>query len=432
MSITIKKSFLLTAFSLVVVLLITGCQAPAEPKPGLTDQEMLGNALYFDTNLSNPPGQSCASCHDPAAGFADPDRDHPTSEGVNPGLFGNRNTPVSAYAMYTPARYFEEAGGVWVGGQFWDSRATGEVLGDPLADQAIGPFENPVEMANTREGVLQAIQSASYYLTQFVPVCGEINLGDPDAVDVSYHCAGLAIAAFERSGLFAQFSSKYDYYLQTCISEGGDMQDCATGNGSIAWDVGRKIFHMMEWHGMQIFMRENDNDGILEEGEGGMCSACHVVVWTAAEDYELNVVVPEWAPEGWIPPVFTDFNYENLGIPRNPENPFYSLAAEHNPDGTDFIDLGLGLVIEDEDENGKFRVVTLRNVQISSPYTHNGFFISTQELINFYNTRDVADFPEAEVPETVNVEELGNLGLSRHDEMGIVMFLNTLTDGYEP
>lgn len=414
-----------------LVLLLAGCQSkPAEPQ--LTSEEMLGNALYFDTNLSNPPGQSCASCHDPAAGFADPDQDKPTSEGVHPGLFGNRNTPASAYAMYTPARYFDEAEDAWVGGQFLDSRATGESLGDPLADQAIGPFENPVEMANTREGVLQAIKTAGYYSTQFVPVCGEIDLEDPVAVDEAYNCAGLAIAAFERSGLFAQFSSKYDYYLQSCIAEGGDMHDCAVGDGEIAWNVGRKIFHMMEWHGMQIFMRENDNDGILEPGEGGMCSACHVAEWTAAEDYELNVVVPEWAPDGWIPPVFTDFSYNNLGIPRNPGNPFYSLAAEFNPDGEDFIDLGLGPVVEDEAQNGKFKVATLRNVKVSGPYTHNGFFTNTQELINFYNTRDAGNFPAAEVPETVNMEELGNLGMSHHDEMGIVMFLNTLTDGYEP
>ena len=59
--------------------------------------------------------------------------------------------PTKAYAMYAPVRYKDSAEGLWIGGQFWDSGATGEVLGDPLADQALGPFLNPVEMANQRK-----------------------------------------------------------------------------------------------------------------------------------------------------------------------------------------------------------------------------------------------------------------------------------------
>ena len=114
--------------------------------------EQLGEVLYFDENLSEPAGQSCASCHMPSAGFVDPDSDLPVSEGVIPGLFGGRNSPASAYAMYAPTRYFDDGEGLWIGGQFWDSRATGEVLGDPLADQALGPFLNPVEMANDQQG----------------------------------------------------------------------------------------------------------------------------------------------------------------------------------------------------------------------------------------------------------------------------------------
>ena len=58
------------------------------------------------------------------------------------------NSPISAYAMYAPIRYFDEDEGLWIGGQFWDSRATGDNLGDRPADQALGPFLNSVEMAN--------------------------------------------------------------------------------------------------------------------------------------------------------------------------------------------------------------------------------------------------------------------------------------------
>ncbi|HEY3475247.1 MAG TPA: cytochrome-c peroxidase, partial [Anaerolineales bacterium] len=144
------RSKVLFVAGIVLLLGLIPISAMAAPKPvapQLTDIEKLGEFLYFDTNLSEPAGQSCASCHDPAFGFDDPDAGLPVSEGVIPGLFGGRNSPISAYAMYSPVMYFDEEEGLWIGGQFWDGRATGSVLGDPLADQAVGPFLNPVEMA---------------------------------------------------------------------------------------------------------------------------------------------------------------------------------------------------------------------------------------------------------------------------------------------
>ena len=82
-----------------------------------TPLEELGEFLYFDEDLSDPAGQACASCHEPEVGFDDPDSDLPVSEGVIPGLFGGRNSPISAYAMYAPSLYFDEAEGLWIGGQ---------------------------------------------------------------------------------------------------------------------------------------------------------------------------------------------------------------------------------------------------------------------------------------------------------------------------
>ncbi len=78
----------------------------------LTPVEKLGKKLYFDTNLSEPDGQACASCHLPSAGFADPDQGIPVSEGVIPGLFGGRNSPTSSYAMYSPNFHFDENQGL--------------------------------------------------------------------------------------------------------------------------------------------------------------------------------------------------------------------------------------------------------------------------------------------------------------------------------
>jgi cytochrome c peroxidase len=173
-------------------------------------------------------------------------------------------------------------------------------------------------------------------------------------------------------------------------------------------------------------MGENDNDGILEAGEGAMCSACHVADWT---DAAANVHVPDWAPDGKVPPVFTDFTFDNLGIPKS-EHPLLASAP---------VDLGLGPIVSDPEENGKFKVMTVRNIGLSAPYGHNGFFKHLKDIVHFYNTRDVPDalkkgvgWDPPEYPDTVNFDELGNLGLSDSDEDALVKFMNTLSDGYKP
>jgi cytochrome c peroxidase len=205
---------------------------------------------------------------------------------------------------------------------------------------------------------------------------------------------------------------------------GGDKSDCAAGIGPVSESVGTKIFSKKEWYGLQLFMGENDNDGVLEPGEGAMCAACHVAEWTAIEDYGLPVVAPTWAPAGKIPPLFTDFTYDNLGVPK----------SEHKLLVDAPVDLGLGPVVGDSEENGKFKVMTLRNIHFTAPYAHNGFFKKLEEITHFYNTRDVAaeGWPAPEYPDTVNTDELGNLGLSAYDEACLVKFMKTLSDGYTP
>ena len=79
----------------------------------------------------------------------------------------------------------------------------------------------------------------------------------------------------------------------------------------------------------------------------------------------------------------------------------------------------------------RFKVPNLRNVELTAPYGHNGYFKTLEEIVHFYNVRDVSDeFPPAEYPATVNKEELGNLGLTQEEEADIVAFMKTLTDGY--
>ena len=399
--------------------------APVVAQP-LTPIEQLGAFLYFDENLSEPAGQSCASCHHPDSGFVDPDKGLPVSEGVILGLFGGRNSPSAAYAMYAPIRYFDDGEGLWIGGQFWDSRATGDVLGDPLADQALGPFLNPVEMANTSKAQVITDVAASYYADLFEQVWGTGSLTN---VESAYDQVALSIAAFERTQLFGAFSSQYDTYLAACIAAGGSPDDCAKGIGKTAQKAAKEHFTKEELRGMELFMGENDNNGVLDPGEGAMCAACHIADWTAEADYALPVQAPAWAPEGMVPPVFTDFTYDNLGVPKNEELPLTGAP----------VDLGLGAILGYPTEYGKFKVMTVRNIGLTAPYAHNGLFKSLKEIVHFYNTRDVPgalpkglDWPPPEYPDTVNVDELGNLGLSDDDEDAIVEFMKTLSDGYTP
>lgn len=153
--------------------------------------------MYFDTNLSEPAGQSCASCHHPTAGFADPDQGLPVSEGVIPGRFGNRNSPSASYALFYPKFNPKKT----IGGQFWDGRAAN------LVEQAKGPFLNPVEMNNPDKATVVAKVAAAAYAPLFEQEFG------PDAftdVETAYHNIAVAIAEYEASSEVNQFSSKFD------------------------------------------------------------------------------------------------------------------------------------------------------------------------------------------------------------------------------
>lgn len=155
---------------------------------------------------------------------------------------------------------------------------------------------------------------------------------------------------------------------------------------------------------------------LFEDVKKGRCAECH----------------PTGPGPSGEPTLFTDFTYDNLRVPKNAENPYYYLPKSLNPAGTKFVDMGLGSVVKKPEENGKFRVPTLRNIALTAPYMHNGIFKTLRQVVAFYNTRDVGPWPEPEVSQNVNHEELGNLVLNEREVDDIVAFLHTLTDGYEP
>jgi cytochrome c peroxidase len=358
----------------------------------LTPKETLGKNIFFDTNLSTPTGQSCAACHGPETGFTGPSSNINATTVVYPGAvstrFGNRKPPTAAYGGGSPVMHLERQGreDLFVGGMFWDGRATGWELGDPLAEQARGPFLNPVEQnISSKADVIQKIHQSSY-ASLFEQVYGTNVWSN---IDEAYNKAARAIAAYEKSSEVNPFTSKYDYSLR-----------------------GAAQLTQEERKGFSLFM-----------GKAG-CKGCH----------------PAAGPKA----LFTDFTYDNLGIPKNPSNPFYTQPLSINPLGLNWIDHGLGGFLQTTTEynlyasenDGRQKVATLRNVDkrpyggFVKAYGHNGFFKSLKDIVHFYNTRDVEAWPPPEVPGTVNRDELGNLGLTSAEEDAIVAFLKTLSDGY--
>ncbi len=387
----------------------------------LNQKEKLGKKIYFD-EISSNNNMSCASCHDPKAGWTSPDVQMNIHGGVHSGSvasrFGNRKPPSAAYASTSPIFHYDCEDETFVGGNFWDGRATGEDLGNPASEQALGPFVNPVEQNVNKVDVLKHIAN-SKYASLWKKVWGEPISFEPEDIEKNYNRVGLAIGSFEASSEVNQFSSKYDEYLR--------------GNVKLT-DA--------EKRGLELF----------NDPKKGNCAACH----PSEIDKDGNF------------PLFTDYTYDNLGVPKNPENPFYKMNEVDLDDGTpinyegkNWVDIGLAGFLQTRDEwnclasenIGKQKVPTLRNIDkrpnkhFKKSYTHNGYFTSLKSIVHFYNTRDIKDtckdpfttdteamkldcWPEAEVEDNVNREELGNLNLTDQEEDDIVSFLSTLSDGY--
>ena len=357
----------------------------------LSPKEQLGKLLYFDQDLSINKNQACASCHFPPA-FVDPANtadpgNSVVSLGSDISLNGGRNAPSAGYAAFSPFFHWEPVEGLYIGGQFWDGRAP------TLTEQAKGPFLNPVEMAMpSKESVLRRIASRSNAnREQYKALWKDVykvklkQLDDPESdveIDALYEMMADAIAAFEKTRIFSPFTSKFDYYL-----------------------AGEAQLSEQELRGLSLF-----------EGKA-QCNACHPSEPLTAPDGKL------------MPPLFTDFTYDNIGVPKS-SNPMIA----DNP-----VDLGLGgrpdIAARDPSgaEIGKHKVMSLRNIAVTAPYAHNGFFATLEEIVHFYNTRDVDPaWPKPEVSQNVNSDELGDLKLSADEEADLVAFLKTLTDGYGP
>jgi cytochrome c peroxidase len=424
---------------------------------------LLGKLIFYDQELSVMRNESCAFCHMPETGFSGPVSALNQTTVAYPGSvrtrFSVRKPQSHTYASFSPVLHYNSGQGDFVGGQFWDMRATGLRLDSPLAEQAQVPPMNPVEMGfidaacmvyrmsqrpyrSMAERLWGAQSFAIHWPAEVKEVCDRPGPApDPDAFPLhlsaidrgtaqsTFDRIGLSIAAFEGSPEVNAFSSKYDH-VQAKKAE----------------------FTPEEKAGYELFRSAATH-----------CNECHRDGGPGEE------------------PLFTDFTASNLGLPRNPSLPFYQenvadkFGYTPNPDGLRYVDPGVGGFLASAQNSsggsflagmqnpnrewaalaksfmGKYKTPTLRNVDMRpradfvKAYMHNGYLKSLKEVVHFYNTRDslpackpgdpgekVTCWPAPETPATINRKQLGNLKLSDKQEDELVAFMKTLTDGYSP
>ena len=415
----------------------------------------LGKLLLFDKHLSVNQNEACSFCHTPETGFTGPIQSLNLSTVSYPGSvrtrFSQRKPQSYMYATFAPVLHYDALQGDFVGGNFWDMRASGYRLQSPSAEQAQGPPTRDVEMGLPDSACLAYRLSKAPYRKLFETVWGADSFSIQWPPDVEKVCAtpappprddpypvhlsapdrertnhvydefGLAAAAYEASPEVSPFTSKYDYV-----------------------QAGKEKFTPQEANGYVLFRGKAD------------CNQCHRDGGPGEE------------------PLFTDFTASNLGVPRNSALQYYFEAMPDNrgysanPAGSAFIDIGVGGFLRTlQSDSGqlnpdsqwiglarkfdaKFQVPTLRNVDMRptpdfvKAYMHNGYFKSLKEVVHFYNTRDVLPrckegdtgekvtcWPAPEDPTNLNRRQLGNLKLTDQEEEDLVAFLKTLTDGYK-
>lgn len=362
--------------------------ADAAPTPA-----SLGRKIFFDPSLSASGRMACSTCHDPAHAHAQTNDLAVQFGGPLLDQPGTRSVPSLRYL--NPFGFFFDSEGTPTGGFDRDGRAMS------LLDQAERPFLSANEMANGDASTFAAKLALAEYADELKQVFGADMFDDADG---AFFRARFAVEAFERTDPeLHRFDSKYDAFLS-----------------------GKVMLSPAEFRGLALFNR----------ADKGNCQGCH----------------PSARGSDGSPPLFTDYTYDNLGLPRNADIPANADPA--------YFDLGLcGPVRTDlagrTDLCGAFKVPTLRNVATRQAFFHNGLFKTLRDALRFYVRRDTN--PEEFYPRDENgvVQKFDDLPLEMHRNVNtgevpydrhpgqaprlddaeiddVIAFLGTLTDGYDP
>jgi cytochrome c peroxidase len=366
-----------------------GVAGPFAPAPA---RVALGRQVFFDTRLSEPAGTSCASCHDPAQGFAG---NHGSRIGValgsRPDLVGRRNVPSTLYAAYVPPLFFyqddDAPAPTPFGGLFADGRV------DSVAELTRHPLLDPLEMHNRSEADIARKLRTAPYADGFRRAFGA---GVFRTTASTLAALGAAMDAFLQSREMSPFSSRYD-----------------------AWVQGRAQLTPQELRGLKLF----------KDPDRGNCASCHRFNETSTNPARS---------------LFTDFGYDAAGVPRN-----RAIPANRDPR---HVDEGLCATAaakgwkDPEQWCGYFRTPSLRNVAVRERYMHNGVFSDLRDVVAFYATRSIEPerwYKDGRQFDDVAPRHLGNVNvatmpynrrkgmkpaLDDADIDAIVAFLRTLTD----
>jgi cytochrome c peroxidase len=461
---------------------VTG-QPPTQQGSGYAAVRTLGKLMNYDETMSVFKNQACASCHMPYAGFGGPIPSVNLTMIAYPGSVhfraGKRTPQRYTYSPWYPVLQFNETQGLFFGGNFWDSRATGYLLQNPDGEQAQHPPVDTQEMGLPDIACIAFRLSQAQYRFLFERVWGNGSLAIHFPDDTEEICAtpggaarfgtdttpiklkpedrtranrvfdnwGQSLDFFEKSKEVSPFTSKFDAFLK-----------------------GKYTLTADEMAGYNLF-----------KGKGN-CNSCHV-------DGRGTTLTPgqtDTSMAATTNPLLTCFGSANEGLPLNPRNAFYYQTTPDffgftaNPFGFGYRDLGMGTFLRSgfgsapnpnaewiplaPMTDGQFQVSTARNVAMTPPqcptteapgpyfqkgFFHNGYIKSLKQLVHFYNTRDepafafpvtsghcppgtverVTCWPMPEVKNNIDMTT-GKLGLTDHEENQIVTFLQALTDGF--
>jgi cytochrome c peroxidase len=456
-------------------------QPPVLTNIGTEATETLGELMLFDKNMSPNRNEACASCHMPYAGFGGPIPSVNLTIIAYPGTahfrVGKRIPQRHPYAPFFPVLQYNQVQGLFFGGNFFDSRATGYLLRVPDAEQAQGPPVDTQEMGLPDTACVAFRLAQAVYRPLFEEVWGKGSLDINFPHDTAQICAtpgGAAVFGGSTTPIpltpadRTRANTVYDRWAQSIDSFEQSVQVTAFSSKFDAFLAGKYKLTPAEMAGFRLF-----------DGKGN-CNSCHL----DGRGTTLNSNQTDTSSAAMVNPLFTCFGSANEGLPLNPRDAFYyettpdAYGLTANPYGFGYRDLGLGTFLRSgfgsgptpnaswkqyaPAVDGQMQVSSARGVAMTpsqcptteapGPYFqkaffHNGYIKSLKQLVHFYNTRDKYAYPVTSghcppgttekvdcwpMPEVKNNIDMtsGNLGLTDEEENDIVAFLQTLSDGF--
>lgn len=365
--------------------------APANPTNAFADDERaaeLGQRLFFDKRFSSNGAVSCATCHDPARGFADGKQLAET---------------LGRSARHTPSLW-NVAHQRWF---FWDGRA------DTLWAQAVQPLENELEMGGDRVALAHALRAHKELRTGYEKLFGELPDTSswpahakpmPSAPDDPRHLAWSAMSQVERlaaSRVAANFGKALEAYQRKLVRRDAPFDRFAEALAQSDAEATQAL-SLEAQRGLALFIGK------------GACRSCHVGANLSDGEFH-NIGVPPLGGGKPTDPGRYAGAQAVLADEFNARSPFSDARAGESA-------LALETLEVNPQSFGEYRTPSLRNVALSPPYMHQGQFATLRDVVRFYSTLEGATQVGHHQEQT-----LQPLKLSESEIDELVAFLESLT-----